>query len=242
MKTILIALLIVFVTVATGIFGLAMIVAPDNDVSVRGSSNYEVDPDLITIHFEVRTNATTTTAAQAENAILIERVIKNLQAAGVKDENLQTINYRMGPRTYYDYKNHKQVEDGQEVYHYVQVKVEDTLHSGNYIDIAIKSGATRVSHVQTGLSPEKLIEAKRKATELAARDARAKAEGMAEGLGMKLGKVLSVSDTNHNYRPYMRTFAEATSVMEAKSAVADTIISPGVLNIGGSVHVRFALA
>ncbi|MFC1728396.1 SIMPL domain-containing protein [Nanoarchaeota archaeon] len=231
---VLIAIIILAVT-ATNLFG------EKSGLTVSGSSEYEAAPNKVDIYFEVYTNASTAQEAQEANSIIVDSAVNALKTDGIPEDKIQTLNYRMNKKTYWDPETRKQVEQGYEVSHNIKIEVSDMLHAGTYIDVAIMAGATRVSYIQLGLTSEKENEAKGKAIELAAANARSKAEGMAAGLGMELGKLISVSDSSYDYSPSPRYFEAVASVAEVGKAVDETVISPGTLTITGRVNLRYAL-
>ncbi len=209
-------------------------------INVQGVSEFDVKPDKIDIFFNVITNATTAKEAQEENSLIVERVITSLKQAGIDEDKIQTLNFNMGPRQYWDPATQRMVQDGYQVSHNIKIEVSDMLKAGNYIDIATIAGATGIDYINIGLTQEKENEAKQKALELAAANAKSKAEGIAAGLGMKLGKLKAVSESNYYYSPYMRTFAQE-SIPMVKEAIADTIISTGTLKVNGNVDVVYEL-
>ncbi len=76
--------------------------------------------------------------------------------------------------------------------------------------------------------------------EKASRDAREKAEATAKGLGVKLGKLISVSTQDYYYQPY--SFFEGGVVLEAAATVKSApVINPQELETRATVNVVFGL-
>jgi len=145
------------------------------------------------------------------------------------------------------YEEFDWTDDGRESLGYkatnmLKVKTKDFDLIGKIIDISINAGATNINSVNFELSEEKQAELKREALAKASADARLKAEGMAAGLGAKLGKIMSISDSSYNYRPYpMFDMAETMAAGEIKSMVEDVVINPRKLEVRANVNVVFAL-
>lgn len=210
-------------------------------INVQGTSEFDVKPDKIDIFFNVITNATTAKEAQEENSLIVDRVVTSLKQAGIKEDKIQTLNFNMRPREYWDPITQRMVQDGYQVSHNIKIEVSDMLNAGSYIDIATTAGATGIDYINIGLTPEKENEAKQKALELAATNAKSKAEGIAAGLGAKLGKIKIVSESNYYYAPYMRTFAATESMVAVKESIAQTVISTGTVTVTGNINVVYEL-
>jgi uncharacterized protein YggE len=73
---------------------------------------------------------------------------------------------------------------------------------GTIVDIAVKNGANQLNNINFGLSEEKEQEFKQQALAEASKNAKAKAETIAQSLDVKLGKIKSVSESNFGYMPY----------------------------------------
>jgi uncharacterized protein YggE len=100
-----------------------------------------------------------------------------------------------------------------------------------------------VEGINFELSNSKENEYKKLAIKQATLDARSKAEGIAEGLGLEVGDVVSVSTSNFGYNPwpiYDRMVMSSAGAAEAKAAV--TTIQPGEQTVSASVSVTYKLA
>lgn len=212
-----------------------------NEVDVDGNAELKVMPDIAAVYFNIDTNGSNAADASSKNAVIEEKVIAALLQQGFARDKITTQNYQ----TYEDFE---WTQDGKESLGWKashRIKIEMTSDkismAGNAIDAVVNNGAI-VEGINFELSNAKENEYKKLAITQATLDARAKAEGIADGLGMSVGKVISVSTSDWGYRPwavYERAGVMATA-SEAKAAV--TTIQPGEQTVSASVSVTYKIA
>lgn len=212
-----------------------------NQVDVDGISEVKVTPDIASIYFNIEENGTNAADASSKVAKIESGIISALLQQGFAREKITTQDYQ----TYEDFT---WTEDGQKSLGWKAVhrmKIEMTADkislAGNAIDAIVDYGGL-VQGINFELSQTKENEYKKLAITQATLDARSKAEGIAVGLGMKVGKVVSVSTSDFNYNPwpiYARGEMMATAA-DAKAAV--TTIQPGEQTVSARVSVTYKLA
>ena len=104
------------------------------------------------------------------------------------------------------------------------------------IDRAIGAGANRIESVDLRLRDD--AEARRTALAAAVRDARAKAETIAEALGEELGPIVEANEGGVSVPPIV--YREAA--MGRVSAAAGTPVATGSVSVRASVTLRYRLA
>lgn len=204
------------------------------DVSASGSVTRV--PDLAIISAGVQTQQPTATAAIEENATRMERVRAALRKAGIADKDIQTSTLSLNPEYRYVENQPPQLV-GYRASNTVNVKFRDLKRSGAILDALVKEGANQISGPNLTIDrPEQAMdEARVKA--IAA--GRARAELYARALGMRVVKVLSVTESGAvSPRPPM---PYAADVMVAASRVAKTEIDPGTQDIEVNVSMSFEL-
>ena len=92
-------------------------------MTVYGSSNLSVKPNIAEIQLGVEVRNLELTIAQQENARLIQQVIQALGNLGVSPDNIQTIDYQIYPL--YDYVDGIQQFRGYQVTQMLSIRVED---------------------------------------------------------------------------------------------------------------------
>ena len=195
-----------------------------NTISVAGVATVKAMPDLIGVYFSVDTQGATSNQAADKNSEIVDSLIDSLISKGFEREDIQTQSYSVYPE--YDWNSGNQRLIGYRATHSLRIEIpaDESEKIGDVIDSGVDSG-TGISYVNFELSQENQNKYKAEAMKLAAQDATSKAEGVAEGLGKKLGSLVSVSIDDYNYIPWLaRDFSTATPV-EAKEAATDIVPS-----------------
>ena len=204
--------------------------------SIRVSAYATVlrEPDQVEIDVGVTTQAERSREAATRNRQLVRSVLDALKEALGTGADLQTIGYSLNP----DYR-HPQGGGGPTITGYtatniVRVTLNDLDRVGDAIDAATSAGANQIHRVQFGLRDEQAAETQ--ALREALLKARAQAEALATALGVKIVRVLSVTESEQVVRPFdvMRLDAEA-------SAQA-TPIQPGAIEMSASVIMSVEIA
>ena len=211
-----------------------------NTVTGQGTATIKAIPDLVGVYFNVETKASTSEEATSKNAEIVEELITNLVKEGFERKEIQTMSFNVYPD--YSWNNGNQRLNGYIATHQIKVELstEDADKIGEVIDTGVNAGAG-ISYINFELSQEKQNQYKSEALKLAAEDAKIKSEAIAEGLGNKLGNLVSTSTSDFNYYPWelYRASDSMGGVAEAKAAT--TNIQPGEQEISASVTAVFKL-
>lgn len=213
-----------------------------NTVSVGGTSQFKANPDEATIMLRVVTNGTTPQEAQDKNSAAMTAVQRALKSAGIADTEMESTNYNLYPNTYWDYEKQRQVEAGYKATHTLKIKTKELDKVGTFIQLGVDAGATNVESVSFALSKASERDAKDAALRQATQDARQKAEALADGLDVRLGKVVSVSISAYNVMPYYRgtSLMMAAEAMDSKAEAPP--IAPQEVDVSANVQVVFEIA
>jgi uncharacterized protein len=180
-----------------------------NSITVSGEGEVFAVPDVASFSFSVSADATTVATAQAEVTKKMDAILKAMKDLGIEDKDVKTSDYSVWPK--YTYRQiycittpcpgTQQVQDGYTASHTVTVKVRDTEKAGAALSAAGDAGATNLSGLTFTVDDLDTIVAE--ARDLAIKDAREKAEGLADDLGVRLVRVVSFSDSLGGYpQPY----------------------------------------
>ncbi len=211
-----------------------------NTISVSGSSQLKAVPDEVMVLLRVETNGTTAKEAQDKNSAAMAAIQKELKRAGVAEKDMETTNYNLYPNTYWDYERQRQVDAGYKAAHTLKVKTKELMRVGEYIQLGVDAGATNVDSVSFSLSTTAERDAKDAALRSAVQEARQKAEALADGLSVRLGKVSSVSINEYNVMPFYRGGVMAAEAMMDKAEAPP--IAPQEVDVSASVTVVFEIA
>lgn len=201
------------------------------DVVATGESRRV--PDIAVISSGVVTQAPDAAGAMRENAGRMARVIAALKKAGIADRDITTSMVSLNPQYRYG-ENVPPVITGYQASNTLSVKYRDVKKSGAILDALVAEGANQISG--PNLQLDKPEAAEDEARTDAIRKARARADLYAAAAGLKVKRILSISESG-GYQPPVPQMVYARA--EAKSA--DTAIMAGEQTVGITVSVSFEL-
>ncbi|MFH0808748.1 MAG: SIMPL domain-containing protein [archaeon] len=172
-------------------------------ITVEGVSEISVMPDRLSVYLNVETLEASANVAKDKNAEIVAKVKDALIAAGFDREDFETQNFNVYEE--FDWTKDERKSVGFKATHSIVVSVdaEDESMIGVAIDAAVNNGAL-LGYVNFALSQELENEYKALALKMAAEDAKVKGEAVADGLGARLGKVVSTSmGSDFRYYPMM---------------------------------------
>ena len=186
-----------------------------NTINVDGNSELTFEPDEAEVWAGVSIVKENAEDAQAEANKIINAILDGLRSKGINEKDIETDRLNLyEERTYTRDEGSKVV--GWRASQTLKIKTTDMSKVGTIVDIAVKNGANQLNNINFGLSEKKEQEFKQLALAEASKNAKAKAETIAESLGVRLGKIKSVSESNFGYMPY-------AYAMEAKAAGGEMI-------------------
>jgi hypothetical protein len=215
-----------------------------NSVTVQGISTIKASPDLITVYFNIETVNDTASQAQDANEEIYDDLVFSLIALGFDRDEIQTESFSVYPN--YEWDGTKQEQNGYKAVHSVKLElsVNDSDKLSDVVEAGIDSGAG-ISYINFELTQESQNKYKAQALELAAEDAKIKADAVADGFGKNAGKLVSVSVSDFGYYPWNLYSAKSTggvSEEDAASARATAMnISPSDQEITATVSATFRI-
>ena len=205
-------------------------------LSVVGTGNADLVPDIAYIYVGVHTELPSASEAMNENNAQTQKMIEALTNFGVDAKDIRTTNFSIWPFDKYDPLTG--VSTGEKYYSvdntvYVTVRDLDTL--GDLLDTVISAGANTVNSIQFDVADKDAALKQARADAIA--DAQAKAEELAEAAGLSVGAIRSISFTDSQYYPVYDGRGGGGGG-EAASAVP---INPGQLTFTVTVSVTYDL-
>lgn len=204
------------------------------DISATGEVSRV--PDVAIISAGVVTRAPTASAAIEQNAARMERVRAALKRAGIEDRDIQTSSINLNPE--YNYANNQPPRlTGYQASNMVSIRFRDIKNSGKILDALVAEGSNQINGPSLTIDkPEAALD---EARTKAIANGRARAELYARTLGMRVVKLLSVSEGGgYNIPPPMPMvgYARAEMAQDASSK-----IDPGEQKLQVSVSMSFEL-
>jgi uncharacterized protein YggE len=204
------------------------------DVSAEGRTTRV--PDLATIRAGVVSQGATAAAALTDNAQRMARVLAAVKRAGVAERDIQTATVQLQPQYRYG-DNVPPTITGYQATNTLSIRFRDIARSGTVLDALVAQGANQIDGPNLSIDkPDAALDEAR--TDAIAR-ARARAELYARAAGMRVARIVSITENGQDAggpeRPMMMVRAMASD------AAAKTSIAPGERDVTVNVSVRFLL-
>ena len=202
-------------------------------LDINASGEVTRVPDVAIISAGVQTLQPTATAAIEENAARMERVRAALKRAGIEDRDIQTSSINLNPEYRYD-QNQPPHLTGYRATNTVNVKFRDLKRTGAILDALVAEGANTINGPNLAIDkPESALD---EARTKAIANGRARADLYARALGMRVVRLLSVSESGGYAVP-----PPMPMVMMAERSDASSKIDPGTQQLQVSVSMSFQL-
>jgi len=202
------------------------------DLSVTGESTRV--PDVAIISTGVVTRSPTASGAIQDAASRMARVRSALKATGIADRDIQTSNLSLNPEYRY-VENQPPQLTGYTATNQLSVRFRDIGATGKIIDALVREGANQINGPNLTIDkPEAALdEARANAVAIG----RARAELYARALGMRVARVVSVSESGGGYSPP----PPMPYVMVAQARAADSKIDAGEQKLQVTLGMVFEL-
>lgn len=204
-------------------------------ITVTGESVVMVEPDRAEIDIGVVSEARTALEAGTENAAKLSEIIAEVKKSLMGRGGVKTIGYSVDPLYRYPRQSGKAQITGYRATNIVRVTTDDLKGVGKLIDAATGSGANQIHRLVFTLRDDQ--DTQELALRQATRKAKAKAQAIADALGLKIARVFSVTQNDRIPRPLM---VEARAGV-APSAAAPTPVEPGIIEVRASVTLTAEL-
>jgi uncharacterized protein len=204
---------------------------PLSSIRVTGDARVTAKPDRVQIDIGVTTHAAQSQEAASENARQVDAVLAALKKAAPAAA-LKTVSYSLNPNYKYHPGGGEPSIDGYNAQNVVQVTLDDLGKIGAVIDAAAAAGANHVQGIDFTLRDQDAVRAE--ALRQAATRARAEAEVLAQALGLKVLRVLSVEEGGGRVSPLRFEPAAARAAMSA-SLAAPPPVQGGTIEVSASV-------
>lgn len=209
---------------------------PGRTVSVSAEGRAVVVPDIARLIYSVMSEGEDPSVLQTENTAKMNRAIEFLKQYGVGERDIQTTGYSLSPRYDYDRFTGQSRVYGYALNQTVSVTIRDFGKIGPILGNLPALGVNQIdSFGFTVDDPERHLGAARAQ---AFAEARKKAEAMAEANGLRLGKVVTFSESGGGMPPPYPMFARGGADMAVQEAPS---IQPGSEELKVSVSVTYEL-
>ena len=211
-------------------------------VAVSGHGEVDASPDRARLSMSVESTKPDLRAAQAEVNKTVRDYLAQAHQLGAKDEDISTAGLSINAEYDYSGKNGRKFV-GYHVTRGITVVVRDLDKIGDFLLRATDAGINSANDPQ--LESSKADELQRQALAKAATDARAKAQVLADALGVGLGPVHIINASSESSSPPVprpllmaKTFAAAAPAQDGNSEIG---FSAGQIQVNANLEAEFDL-
>jgi len=227
--------------------------AAQSTITVSGTGDVSIKPDLAVINFSVVSNAKTVVEATTKNTKDMNAIVNVAKSLGVEDKDLQTTGYSINPQ--YNYVDEpvpsvqcaggmcpvaaagKRILSGYDVTQTLTVKMRDMSKIGQIIEEATASGANQVGDLQFTIDNPEVAQAD--ARKIAIDDAKAKAQKLASQMEVKLGRITGYSEGG--YYPMAQLNYAAKDMAAGSGTAAVPNIQTGENKVTSNVNIVYEI-
>ncbi len=164
-----------------------------SDIASVGTGRVFAQPDTAIANLGVEIIAPTLEQATKDASTRMDAVLAKIKSMGIDSKDITTTSYNVNPET----NNPKEGESPRivryRVSNIVQVRIRKIDDAGKIIDAAIGAGANAVYGLSFTVEDPSSFQ--RQARSQAVKDAMAKAQNLADAAGVKLGRIIAVTES-----------------------------------------------
>jgi uncharacterized protein YggE len=203
--------------------------------TIEGEGKVSGTPNLAEISFGLLSEGVDVAKIQKENTQKVNAMVAAIKALGVADKDIQTSQYSINPK--YDYTNGTTKLNGYTISQNLSVKLRDLSKIGDALTKIGQLGGNQVNGPTFTIDDPSSLkqEARMKALE----DARKKAEALSGVLGVKVGRVVTFSESAYNQPPVPMMYRSEGAMATDAVAPAAPSIEAGSLDVKSNVSVTF---
>ena len=185
-------------------------------------------PDMVTVTANASVSGRSVADAQEGMNAIVQSATQKLLDLGVEEKDIVTTSYTYYPT--YDYNSETPTVNGYQADHTLSITCKDVDMLDSVIGVVTDCGMSEIYKVEYDVSNRS--ELYRQALKAAIEEAAAKAEGMAEAVGMTIDHLESVTENTGFDECTVSTYDGAVSM---KAEAAGTGIRSGSVSVTASV-------
>ncbi len=206
-------------------------------ISVTGEGVINAAPNRAKITLAVVTENADVKKAQQENNKRANAIINSIKALKIDEKDIKTQNYYINPIYNYE-KNQTPRITGYRVQNEVCLTIRDIDNVGTVINAGVDAGANRVNNIYFYLEDDKI---KEQALRESIKDAKKKAEIMADELGKQIVGIVKVTGEWSNIGPVPVRYKVMEEAAMDSASLYETPINPGETEVRASVQIEFEM-
>ena len=207
----------------------------EETITSTGTSEITTTPDLAEIYARIEVLEQTAQEAEEKSKEISDAVLE--AAKSFSDAKVETTSYNIYKRE--DWSEEGPIFKGYTAMYSLKISTKNLDDTGEITDAVVQAGANNIDNIQFTLSYEKEQEVKKEALKKAGEQAKERAEAIAEGLGFEIGKIVSVSESNIYYPPYM--FDKVVAEVAAGGSASDLTFEPADIKVSATINVVYSI-
>lgn len=212
---------------------------PKNTISISAEGKVIAIPDLATVTLGVITTGASANEVQTESSKKINSIIDFVKKQGIEKDDISTSDFSIYPQQ--DFRDGKTVITGYQANQSISIKVKGVDKTTDKLSKILggvtSTGANQVNGVSLGFDdPDNLKQQARKA---AIEKAKQKAQDLAASAGLRLGKVVSVSESTYSGSPVPMYDSYGYGGGGAEMKAVSPNIEPGNQDVTANMTVVF---
>ena len=232
-------LLVAALAVVLGYFISQQIDSPvPRIISVEGHGEFEVEPDIVHIHYLVaQIDKQDVAVAKAKVDMIASQSVHALMELGVEENDIQSSAFGVEPVRDY---NRPGEPEGHRVYRRIEVVLRNVDDYGRAIQALVDSRVSEITRIKPDVSND--AELRRQAMASAAKDARDKAAFLASQFEADLGKVHQIGrQTLQRQFDMKEVMVSAARSEQPQTQIPLHEFEPGKVKVTSDVYVEFVL-
>ncbi|MCL5435022.1 MAG: SIMPL domain-containing protein [Patescibacteria group bacterium] len=222
--------------------------------SVEGTGTATAVPDSGVVNFGVTQTATTVALAQSKTNEIANKLIADIKNLGIAEKDIKTTNYSVNPNYGSNPRplapnepqtmmypvpptGSEQQIIGYTVTQNLEIDVKQMDKINKVVDTVTGDGANLVNQVSFSFSDEMKAKLENKARADAIKEAKQKAQNLANLSGIRLGRLVNVVESNQ-VRPWPMPMMQAGKATADQSA-PPTNITPGESTVSITVTLSY---
>ena len=203
------------------------------EITITGEGKVFVKPDIALVDLGVKTEARKSVDAVSQNNEKMNAIIKAVKDLGVDEKDIRTSAYNLYP--VYDYIESGRVFVGYSLDQQISVKIRNFDKISDVLDKATLEGANTIGDLQFTI--DDLEKSRADAREKAIEQAKAKALVLANQAGLKLIKLVNISEEYASSPQPMYEMSGSANVFDKSSVAPD--IQSGQSEINTTVYLTY---
>ncbi|MFH1186987.1 MAG: SIMPL domain-containing protein [Candidatus Levyibacteriota bacterium] len=204
--------------------------------ATEGTGKATAAPDIAVVNIGVTQTSSSVVDTQDKVNKKVSSIINELKKLGMKEKDIKTTNYSVYPN--YDFNGNQRIT-GYNVTQNLEVKVKPIEKINKVIDTATANGANISGGAQFSFSDELKEKLEKEAREEAVKKAKQKAEGLAKAAGIRLGKIVDISEQGLSQYPI--PLVGRGGAIEETDRKEPTNITPGENTVSVTVSLSYEI-